>query len=229
MTDTNDPKRLIAIGDIHGEFRLLVELIERRIVFDPSSDKLVFLGDYIDRGPDSRQVVEYVSALKKAHPASLVLLAGNHESMAADALYMANPLDNRMWLSNGGRATLDSYGTIDSAAKALLPFIESLLTWYETDTHIFVHAGVDQFMSLVEMPVEVLQWSRTLCPHKSGRVVIIGHTVHERVMDYGGLVAVDTGAYMTGILSAYDVFGKTVYTAAHAGMAGMIDGRNLLK
>ncbi|MBI5142988.1 MAG: serine/threonine protein phosphatase [Nitrospirae bacterium] len=214
MTDTDDPKRLIAIGDIHGEFRLLVELIERRIVFDPSSDRLVFLGDYIDRGPDSRQVVEYVSALKKAHPAALVLLAGNHESMAADALYMANPLDNRMWLSNGGRATLDSYGTAGNAARALLPFIESLLTWYETDAHIFVHAGVDQFMSMVEMPVEVLQWSRTLCPHKSGRVVVIGHTVHERVMDYGGLVAVDTGAYMTGLLSAYDVLGKTVYTAA---------------
>ncbi len=209
----NKPERLIAVGDIHGEYHLLRELVENRIRFDYKTDRLVFLGDYIDRGLNSREVVEYLIDFRRKHPGNIILLTGNHEVMASNALLSKNFKDTHLWYSNGGSATVDSFKDVENASDLLLPFIESLELYYETDTHIFVHAGVSYSLNLVETPMEILLWSRDIVPHCSGKEVISGHSIHREVTFYNGVTAIDTGAFKHGLLSAYDVLNKKIYSA----------------
>ncbi len=213
---TSKSERLIAIGDIHGEHCLLRELIENRISFDPQTDRLVFLGDYIDRGLGSREVVEYLISFRRKYPGNVVLLTGNHESMARKSLLSMDFKDIYFWFANGGEATVNSFGGMDYVADLLLPFIDSLELYYETETHIFVHAGVSFSLDLVETPLEVLLWSRDIVPHHSGKEVISGHSIHQEVTFYDGVIAVDTGAFKHGLLSAYDVVNKKIYSASRS-------------
>ncbi len=213
MKANSKAERLIAVGDVHGEYRLLRELVENRICFDPETDRLVFLGDYIDRGLSSREVVEYLISFRREYPGSIVLLTGNHEDMARKSLLSMNLEDTSLWLANGGEATLESFGGMDDAADLLLPFIDSLELYYETETHIFVHAGVSFSLDLVETPLNVLLWSRDAMPHISGKEVLSGHSIHREVTFYDGVTAIDTGAFKHGLLSAYDVVNKKIYSA----------------
>lgn len=226
MKAKNKTERLIAVGDVHGEYRLLRELIEKRICFDPETDRLVFLGDYIDRGLSSREVVEYLISFRRKYPDNIILLTGNHEDMARKALLFARPGDSRqaknfedthMWYSNGGSSTIESFGDMENTANTLLPFIDSLELYYETKTHIFVHAGVSYSMDLVETPLDVLLWSRDAISHISGKHVLSGHSIHREVTFYKGVTAIDTGAFKHGLLSAYDVMNKKIYSAFVAG------------
>src|SRR5208282_2645180 len=99
-------KRQIAIGDIHGCFDLLKTLIEKIIKFTPDEDMLIFTGDYIDRGKMSKEVVQYLSALKENFPDNIILLKGNHEDMAYNALTSPDPeKDLIYWRLNGGTTT----------------------------------------------------------------------------------------------------------------------------
>src|ERR1700690_2277137 len=133
-------KRQIAVADIHGMYVLLKNLIEHSIQFNPDEDQLVFLGDYIDRRAQSREVVEYVKTLQVRYPGQIILLKGNHEDLAERALsflkgqteqiYFDSPMGH--WLINGGQATINSYGDMENCRKELLPFIEQLQLYYET-------------------------------------------------------------------------------------------------
>jgi len=208
-----EPKRIIAIGDIHGEYPLLRKLVDEEIRFTPPGDHLVFLGDYIDRGRSSRQTVEYVQGLKREYPASVILLLGNHEAMARDSFDREDMISRSLWYLNGGLETVRSYGDREAARRVLVPFIRNLDLWYETDSHIFVHAGVHPDLSLSETPEEILLWSRELLPHRSGKTVVVGHTIHKEVRSGNGIVAVDTGACIHGLLSGYDALSGQVYSA----------------
>ena len=213
MTSHGPRGRIIAIGDVHGEYRLLRKLVDEEIRFEPAEDRLVFLGDYIDRGPASLETVEYVQELKREFPESLILLLGNHEAMARDSFDREDLISRSLWYLNGGLETIKSYGDREEARRVLVPFIRTLGLWYETDTHIFVHAGLNPNLSPSEAPEEVCLWSRNLLPHQSGKTLVVGHTIHPQVLRGEGFVAVDTGAYAYGTLSAYDALSGRVFSA----------------
>jgi serine/threonine protein phosphatase 1 len=206
-------KRQIAVGDIHGCFDLLQTLIEEIIGFSPDEDMLIFMGDYIDRGRKVKEVVSYVSALKDKYPAAVILLKGNHEDMAYNALTAADAEEKMMyWFLNKGDNTVASFGGIRNTREQLVPFIESLQLYYETATHIFVHAGIPFGKDLDTAVSEELLWDRAFA-YAGKKILIVGHTPKSTVSSFneGNIICVDTGAYMTGILSAYDVINKKVY------------------
>ncbi len=208
-------KRQIAVGDIHGLFELLKTLVEKNIGFRPDEDMLIFMGDYIDRGKQSKEVVQYVSALKDKHPDSIVLLKGNHEDLAYNVLTALDPRKEMLfWGFNGGNDTVISFDGIDNAREYLIPFINSLQLYYETDTHIFVHAGIPRGKDLSTATPEELLWGRDF-NYAGEKTLVVGHTPKSKV-DYfnnGKILCVDTGAYISGILSGYDVLNSKLYKA----------------
>jgi serine/threonine protein phosphatase 1 len=213
-------KRQIAIGDIHGCYDLLKSLIEERIVFNAVTDQMVFMGDYIDRREKSREVVKYVSDLKRLYPQQVVLLKGNHESMAYKALMSTGAESSLnkakvLWYLNGGTATVQSFGDFEKAKEALIPFIESLECYYETDSHIFVHAGIPSGLDLKTATDAELLWDRSFS-YEGRKTLIVGHTPKSGVARIRNIICVDTGAFQTGILSAYDVLNDTTYEAKAA-------------
>lgn len=206
--------RQIAVGDIHGCFDLLKNLIEKKIRFIPGEDMIIFMGDYIDRGKESKEVVKYLSELKARHPDSVILLKGNHEDMAYSVLTDPDPEKQMFyWGINGGNDTVISFGGLDNAKRYLVPFIMSLQLYYETDTHIFVHAGIPGGKDVSTATTEELLWDRTF-DYDGERILVVGHTPKSTVahLSEGKMICVDTGAYMTGILSAYDVINNKTYS-----------------
>jgi serine/threonine protein phosphatase 1 len=205
-------KRQLAVGDIHGCYGLTKTLVEDVIKFNHRSDQLIFIGDYIDRGKDNRQVVEYVGALKKAHPKKVILLIGNHEELAYNAFKNRTQMDVQLWFINGGIETINSYGGFEAAEKALVPFIETLDSYHETDTHVFVHGGIPDNKTVKTAATKSLLWTRNFETYR-GKPLIVGHTPHEKVTKYENTVVVDSGAVFYGKLSAYDVLNDKVYAA----------------
>ena len=138
-------ERLFAIGDIHGCFDSLRELIENKIAIR-KSDRLVFLGDYIDRGNQSREVIDYIIELKNKD-FDIVALIGNHESMLLDAL------DNDMflpeWFQNGGSETMRSFGinSLKQLDQVYIDFFKGLQFYYFLNDFLFVHAGFNDRIS----------------------------------------------------------------------------------
>jgi len=131
--------RIFAIGDIHGCFNAMKELIENKIQLR-KDDKLIFLGDYIDRGPDSKKVLDYIIELQN-NRYDIITLCGNHESMLLDAWQNESAVSK--WIQNGGSETFRSIGA-DSVKSIDLKYIDFLknLNWYYTlDKYLFVHAG----------------------------------------------------------------------------------------
>lgn len=202
--------RELVIGDIHGCNHALGRLLE--LVAPLPRDRLIFLGDYIDRGPDSRGVIERLIALEGCGRFDTVFLKGNHEGMLLDCRESGNPL----WLVNGGDATLRSYGC---DKELVLPdahwdFLARLRLWYETDTHIFVHAGLRPGVALSRQKEEDILWIRgefLEAVGNWGKIVVFGHTPMSEPLLGVERVGLDTGAvYMhpgrAGYLSCYETF-----------------------
>ncbi|KAA1257601.1 Bis(5'-nucleosyl)-tetraphosphatase [symmetrical] [Rubripirellula obstinata] len=198
--------RRFVIGDIHGCAKALDTLIET--IHPTSTDEIVFLGDYIDRGPNSRDVVKQVIELGKS--CRTVTLRGNHEIMMLGvALY---GLDDKVWLANGGNATLSSYGGKLSKVPDLhIEFFRGLRPYYEIDESIFVHAGYDPALEMRHQEETTLYWMHLPNPlpepHISGKRVFVGHTPQPSgmVMSAEHLVGIDTYCFGGGYLTAYDV------------------------
>ncbi|MFO7558331.1 MAG: metallophosphoesterase family protein [Desulfobacterales bacterium] len=187
-----------AIGDIHGSMDKLNTLMEK-IDIDFKKDTLVFLGDYIDRGPSSFEVVSFLITLKKQHE-NIIFLKGNHEEMLEN--YLAG-IDRFTYLSNGGRQTIDSYmkhGYI--SGKELIPedhieFFKRLDLFYQTDNYIFVHAGLREKIVLQDQLQEDLLWIRQKfikSNHDFGKRVIFGHTPLAEPLVQPNKIGIDTGA-----------------------------------
>ncbi|MBF0321074.1 MAG: serine/threonine protein phosphatase [Nitrospirae bacterium] len=213
-----DLKRQIAIGDIHGCYELTIELIENVIKFDPDTDQLIFIGDYIDRGADSARVVRYVEALKDQYNERIVLLAGNHEHLAYNALTKRTADMYQLWIINGGMQTINSYDGVENTQKYenterhLVPFVKRLEYYYETKTHIFVHGGIPLGDTIETAPKKSLLWERNYDRYR-GKPIIVGHTPHKSVKKYENSVVIDTGAVFYGKLSAYDPLNDQIYEA----------------
>ncbi len=203
--------RTLAFGDIHGAIVNLDALLAA--VAPTPDDWLIFLGDYVDRGPDSKGVIDRLIALKATH--RVVCLRGNHELMMMQARTDVGM--RKMWLSVGGVQCLASYaptlgksGRFEDVPWSHWQFLEKgCVDWLETETHIFAHAGVDPAMPMAQQSETAIFWDFLRGPihHKSGKTVIVGHTSQKSgdILDYGVTVCIDTHAYAGGFLTCLDV------------------------
>jgi serine/threonine protein phosphatase 1 len=213
------PGRIIAIGDIHGCSLALATLLD---AIGPQPDDLfVLLGDYIDRGPDSRGVLEQVISL--ARRCRLVPLLGNHEEMLLAA--RSGPAALKSWLICGGLATLESYGP---GGLQVIPaehwrFLEGCRDFFETDQHLFIHANYLPHLPLDRQPAQFLRWE-FLNPlwvktHCSGKTVLVGHTSQKsgEVLDLGFVKCIDTFCHGGKWLTALDVNTGRIWQASNQG------------
>jgi len=211
-------ERIFAIGDIHGCLHHLEQLIAK-LPIRKDKDLLVFIGDYIDRGPDSKAVVDYVLDLRESL-CPIVCLLGNHEQMFLDYLSGRN---EDTFLYNGGRETLASYGFTGHRiiSPADLPpehlsFFQDLQHHYETGEFIFVHAGLRPGVPLSGQGLADLLWIRfdfIRSDYDFGKTVIFGHTPLSRTLPFYGTqkVGIDTGAVYGGRLTCLELPEMRVY------------------
>jgi serine/threonine protein phosphatase 1 len=210
--------RTIAVGDVHGCIHALDAVLDA--IQPGGDDQLVLMGDYIDRGHESRAVIDRILELSgRCHVVSLL---GNHELMLLRGLAAAD--ERHFWLQFGGRETLDSYGGHPSGIPpAHLDFMRSCLRFFETETHFFVHANYAPDLDLSEQPESLLLWTHLIrsvpAPHKCGKIAVVGHTpqVSGEILDLGHLICVDTYCVGGGWLTALDVANRTVWQADRSG------------
>jgi serine/threonine protein phosphatase 1 len=213
--------RLIAIGDVHGCVHALDAVLEA--ILPRRDDTLVFLGDLVDQGRDTRDVLERVIAL----PAScnVVLIEGNHEEMMLAARDSEAAL--RYWEVVGGFATINSYryaGKLSDIPLEHWRLIESCRPYYETDEFIFTHANYLPDVPMSEQPEHQLRWAlldpADARPHFSGKRVFVGHTEqrNSEVLDLGFVCDLDTACYKHGWLSAMDARTGRLWQASRFGM-----------
>jgi serine/threonine protein phosphatase 1 len=219
-------ERLIAIGDIHGCRTALETLLEA--IRPDREDILVTLGDYVDRGPDSRGVVDALIDLGKR--TQLVGLLGNHEEMMLEVVREGHPHHN--WLRYGGVETLESYG-FDGDLDFLPPehdrFFDSLGDYFERGDYFFTHAAYDPATPLQHQSSDMLRWyslnEGLPAPHQSGKVAVVGHTANRdgEILDIGHLMCIDTFCYGGGWLTAIDLSNKQIWQASQAGQLRQAD------
>lgn len=212
--------RILAIGDIHGCSAALKAVLQ---ACQPGTgDLVVTLGDYIDRGPDSRGTIDQLMEL--AQRCRLVSILGNHDEMLL-AILAGHRYLMESWLSFGGDETLASYGATvpEEIPAAHVEFLKQCLPWYETDGHIFLHACYVPRLAMKKQPAEVLRWTAIgdppPRPHRSRKIVVVGHTSQKsgEILDLGYLKCIDTRVYDQGWLTALDVQSGRIWQADKAG------------
>jgi serine/threonine protein phosphatase 1 len=205
--------RLLAVGDVHGCLDHLRRLIAR--VEPTDDDQLVFLGDYIDRGPDGKGVLDYLLDFGRMFPNS-IFLKGNHEAMVLDFLAGRQQV---LFLYNGGETTLESYGeeTGIRIPKAHLEFLEALRPSFTTEEFIFAHAGLRPGRPLEEQDERDLLWIRDEfidSDYDWGRTVVFGHTPLQEPLFSKNKIGIDTGAVYGRVLTCCDVRRRTCWNSA---------------
>jgi serine/threonine protein phosphatase 1 len=223
------------IGDIHGRPKLLDQLINN-VPWDVRRDKIVFLGDLIDRGPDAPGVIERVMGLAAANP-NVIALRGNHEQMMLDCL----DYGDLQWLipENGGLATLEGYGFDLSRLRDVsdiqipeehIEFIRGLPFYHEDEQAIYVHAGLVPGEHPSETDPDVLVWARDFDFYKGydGKLCFFGHTPTQYlprdgrqrrfgIYIHGSCVGIDTSGEPESPLSCIQVETFTLYQAHPSG------------
>lgn len=225
-------KRIIAIGDIHGGLKALVQLLER-IVVTPQ-DKLIFLGDYVDGWSDSANVVNYLIALAKQN--TCIFLRGNHDDLTHRWLKTGEL--NEQWLQHGGQSSIDAYRNFSSEEiEEHITFFDQMVDYYiDKKNRLFVHAGFTNLHGPEhEYHETAYYWDRTLwetaisldpkmpASHKLYpkrlnlfKEIYIGHTPvtrinEEKPVNAANLWNVDTGAAFMGKISGIDVDSKKIW------------------
>lgn len=200
-----------AIADLHGRFDLLTaafdDIYKDAILRGITGEKfkIVTLGDYVDRGPQSRQVIEHLMAAQAAG-APIICLKGNHEDMMHETLM--KPLDLNWWVGNGGETTLKSYS--NEVPSNHLHWVKNLPTTHVDDHRVFVHAGVDPTKALNEQTEEFMLWYRYTKNADIGhgdRHVVHGHTPNPHGPErYENRTNLDTLAWRTGrlVIAVFD-------------------------
>jgi serine/threonine protein phosphatase 1 len=213
--------RILAIGDIHGCGRAFDTLLA--LVAPTDDDTIVTLGDYVDRGPDSFQVIERLIALNREK--RLVALRGNHELMLLRARDEGEILSD--WWQYGGQATLASYASRAEGPLVDVPeshwhfFEKTCVDWHETERHFFVHANAQPDLDLNKQSSYMLFWEHLFesAPHCSGKVMICGHTQQRSgiPLNLGHAICIDTWAYGDGWLTCLDVSSGQIWQANQRG------------
>lgn len=218
--------RVFAIGDIHGRLDLLEALFDKIDAYQEAArvtaaPLIVCLGDYVDRGPDSRGVIDFLLE-RQAGGAEMVFLKGNHEVMFEETLL--HGVNTQRWIMNGGGAALESYGfgalawrdggslpgdTRETILNGMPPehleFLRTARLSYELGDYFFAHAGVRPGVPLEEQTEDDLLWIRgEFLEHTGGfsKVVVHGHTPARTPDARTNRIGIDTGAFFTGRLTA---------------------------
>lgn len=198
------PGRYLAVGDVHGRSDLLEAMLNHWLPRLDARRQVVFLGDYIDRGPDSAGVLERLMDLGRKRPDTVFLL-GNHERLCLDAIDRGQEFQ---WLVNGGMATMESYGLRPEQIKELpagdLAFLRSLRLYYDTPDYLFVHAGLRPGVPLEQQQPKDLVWIRddffqSETPYH--KTVVFGHTPFSQPLERDDIIGIDTGAVFGGGLT----------------------------
>lgn len=221
-------ERIYAVGDIHGRLDLLQKLwvmIKTDAAKTSLRNIFIFVGDYVDRGPDSKGVIDFLLALQQDN--GVVCLRGNHDQAVLD--FVADANFYRSWKLFGASETLLSYGVmaprfddraefekartefVANCPKAHFEFLQSLPYCYERGGYFFVHAGIRPGVSLTEQSPQDMLWIRDeflFSRAEFEKVVVYGHTPVEKAGRHGSRISVDTGAYATGRLSAVVLEGQ---------------------
>lgn len=213
---------LYVIGDVHGCLAPLKRLLDK-LEPDLHQDRLLFVGDYIDRGPESRGVVDYILGLKARYPAgNIICLKGNHEVMFLDFL---DGKDRPLFMFNGGLSTLESYWGEgwEKEPELVLPvghdrFYQELRPFYETEEYIFVHGGLRPGVPLREQVDEDLYWIREdfiASTEDFGRRVIFGHTPFKQPLILPNKIGIDTGLVYGNFLTCLKLPQMDFYFVGH--------------
>ena len=217
---------LYAIGDLHGhldEHNILYAILENEIAKRPEKKHvIIYLGDYVDRGPDSYRLIDRLIKIQNSDsPATHIFLKGNHEN--AFIGYMDSPLSWSKWLDYGGMDTAESYG-ITFATDILIPsehealqqkllqnvpvehytFLNTLETKYVARDYAFVHAGIQPGVPLSEQDEEDLIFIREpflSWPHPHEKCIVHGHTITQTPNITPHRIGIDTGLYRYGVLT----------------------------
>jgi serine/threonine protein phosphatase 1 len=214
--------RILAIGDIHGcsiAFDTLIAAVKPQL-----NDQIITLGDYIDRGPNSKGIIKRLIAWHDT--GQLTALRGNHELMILNA--STHRQAKSRWLSCGGDATLASYAKSGKAGKlGDVPdhhwhFLKNVcVDWCETQTHFFVHANVHPDLPLAAQPDQMLFWEKFghPRPHCSGKMMVCGHTSQKTgvPLHVGHAICIDTRVYGKGWLTCLDVNSGKVWQTNQSG------------
>jgi serine/threonine protein phosphatase 1 len=232
--------RTLAIGDIHGGFRAIQQLLER-VNYDPTKDKLIFVGDYVDGWSETKQVIDFLCKLHEENN-SIVFIRGNHDQWMIDFIEGGGHIAVPLWVNQGGRETLESYGAhimpqmsdymvdvdIPDSHKEFLLATE--LFHIDKQNRGFVHGGYNSFEGLGHDEPYVYMWDRDIAhflpmrssdptprilrPHKE---LYIGHTTTlmwkttKPICLHGKYFNIDTGGGWGGKLTAIDIDTKQVY------------------
>lgn len=241
---------LYAVGDVHGRADLLLAVVDRilqdaLVKSDPGETlpEVVFVGDVIDRGPDSFEVIEFLMSIRDWPEIRPVFLLGNHELMLLK--FLQDPQANRKWLGYGGFETLQSYGlgrvrdladrdTLRRLAEDLrgamgphLAFFENWTPWHRNGNLLITHAGADPELAPEEQTEDALLWGVPEFERRSrrdGLWVVHGHTVVAEPSVRNGRIAIDTGAYITGRLTALKVDGSEISFLTEIGSVPKLSG-----
>lgn len=211
--------RTLALGDIHGCLTSLKKVLE--VIQLTEEDTLIFLGDYVDRGPDSKGVIDFL----KDHPLKdqFVFLTGNHEEKFI--LSRVYDFEYNAWLDMwDADATLSSYGTrnMNDIPESHWEFLRKCRPYFETDTHIFVHATLEYDIPLDEQQPYTLIHKKFIdpkMPHISEKIVICGHTAQKnhQPLNLGHTICIDTDAGRNGWISCLDVQSGSYWQANELG------------
>lgn len=223
--------RLLVMGDVHGQYEKMLNVLSL-CEYRPAVDRLILLGDYVDRGPDSRRVVSEVLRLVQL---GAVALYGNHEDLMRQALrnrkqgYL-NPVELEQWFANGGETTLDSYRAHASDLDAHLAFIGDLPRWVEVDGYLCVHAGIRPGRKIERQASRDLIWIREeyIEGYRGPQDVVTGHTPVQYLRRFASFEDVedstkpvirehkyflDTGAAWRGPLTVMDLLSGEYWQA----------------
>lgn len=184
--------RLIAIGDIHGEIEKLNSLLKNLNL--QKDDTAVFLGDYIDRGFNSKEVIDRLIELSSQ--TNCIFLKGNHEDLLLKTIETRQEEDISHWLISGGVTTFDNYGDFPSIFNLHGDFFDNLKMYYKTDDYLFVHAGIRPDKPLEEQEADDMLWIRDNFIYKKHMLkqkVIFGHTAFEKPFIADDKIGIDTG------------------------------------
>ncbi len=217
-----DPAQtMFVVGDIHGRLDLLNLMIQRLVAEAAPEDQIIFIGDYVDRGPNSAGVLRCLQAFQTTRANTKTLL-GNHEVMALS--FLDDPIGGRRWLRHGGVETLESFGTmnvtensedaqIEFAAEVfraalgpdLITFLKGLELHHSSGNVFVSHAGADPDQSLDAQTERALIWGAPKFrskPRKDNQWVVHGHYAETAPSAENGRISVDTGAYFSNRLTA---------------------------
>ena len=222
-------RRIYAIGDIHGRRDLLDRLLslidEDDAARGPARTELIFLGDLVDRGPDSVGVIERLMALRETRPVRFLM--GNHEEVFLQAV-SGDQRALRFLVRIGGRETLLSYGISEEEYAGLdfeelmellqrkvpaghLDFLSGFESWIEVGDYLFVHAGLRPGVAVEDQKTSDLCWIREdFLSHRDsfGKMVVHGHSITEEIDERPNRIGIDTGAFASGRLTAIGLEGE---------------------